>query len=81
MVHLTQIQIAQIVSNVVSQALTHQMLTAVQQFQAPIKFDVPAFEGDNTASWLTWSQRVLYQARASGFENELTAAVGDGLSG
>ena len=79
-VHLTQIQIAQIVSNVVSQALTHQMLTAVQQFQAPIKFDVPVFEGDNTASWLTWSQRVLYQARASGFENELTAAVGDGLS-
>ena len=56
------------------------MLTAAQQFQTPIKFDVPAFEGDSTASWLTWSQRVLYQARASGFENELTAAEGDGLS-
>ena len=63
-VQLTQIQIAQIVSNAVSQALTHQM----QQLQTPIKFDVPAIEGDSTASWLTWSQRVLYQARASGFE-------------
>ena len=29
---------------------------------------------------MTWSQRVLYQARASGFEIELIAAVGDGLS-
>ena len=75
-----QIQIAQIVSNAVSQVLTHQMLTAAQQFQTPITFDVPAFEGDSTASWLAWSQRVSYQARASGFENELTAAVGDGLS-
>ena len=56
------------------------MLAAAQQFQTPIKFDVPAFKGDSTASWLTWSQRILYQARASGFENELTAAVGDGLS-
>ena len=99
MVQLTQIQIAQIVNNVVSQALTHQMqqirnspssataanhvtqnTTAAQQFQTHIKFDVPAFEGDSTASWLTWSQRVFYQARASGFENELTAAEGDGLS-
>ena len=79
-IQLTQVEIAQIVSNAVSQALTHQMLSAAQQFQTPIKFDVPAFKGDRTASWLTWSQRVLYQARASGFENELTAAVGDGLS-
>ena len=98
-VQLTQVQIAQIVSNAVSQALTHQIqqlgnsppsataanhvtqnTTAAQQFQTLIKFDVPAFEGDSTASWLTWSQRVLYQARANGFENELTAAVGDGLS-
>ena len=98
-VQLTQVEIAQIVSNAVSQALTHQIqqlgdslpsttaanhvtqnTSAVQQCQPPIKFDVPAFEGDSTASWLTWSQRVLYQARASGFENELTAAVGDGLS-
>ena len=97
-VQLTQIQIAQIVSNAVSQALTHQMqqirnspssattpnhvtqnTTAAQQFQTPIKFNVPAFESDSTASWLTWSQRVLYQARVSGFENELTAAEGDGL--
>ena len=98
-VHLTQIQIAQIVSNAGSQALAHQMqqirnssssataanqvtqnTTAAQQFQTPIKFDVPAFEGDSTASWLTWSLTVLYQARASGFENELTAAEGGGLS-
>ena len=54
--------------------------TAAQQFQTSIKSDVPAFEGDSTASWLTWSQRVLYQARVSGFEVELTAAEGDGLS-
>ena len=98
-VQLMQIHIAQIVSNAVSQALTHQMqqirnssssaitgnhvtqnTNAAQQFQTPIKFDVPAFEGDSTASWLTWSQRVLYQAKASGFENELAAAEGDGLS-
>ena len=99
-VQLAQTQIAQIVSNAVSQTLTHQMqqirnsspsataanhvtqntTTAAQQFQTPIKFDVPAFGGDITASWFTWSQRVLYQARASGFENELTAAEGDGLS-
>ena len=99
MIQLTRVQSAQIVTNAVSQALTHQIqqlgnsppsttaanhvtqnTTAAQQFQTPIKFDVPAFEGDSTASWLTWGQRVLYQARASGFENELTAAVGDGLS-
>ena len=98
-VQMTQIQIAQIVSNAVSQALTHQMqqisisspsataenhvtqnTTAAQQFQTPIKFELPAFDGDSTASWLTWSQRVLYQARASGFENEVTAAEGDRLS-
>ena len=98
-VQLTQIQTAQIVSNAVSQALTHQMqqignspssataanhvplnTTAAQQVQTSIKFDVPAFEGDSTASRLTWSQRVLYQARASGFEDELTAVEGDGLS-
>ena len=98
-VQRTQMQIAQIVSNAVSQALTHQMqqvgnnppsataanyvpqnTTAAQQVQTSIKFYVPAFEGDSTASWLTWSQRVLYQARASGFEDKLTAVEGDGLS-
>ena len=57
-----------------------QNTTAAQQVQTSIKFHVPAFEGDSTASWLTWSQRVLYQAWASGFEAELTAAEGDGLS-
>ena len=29
---------------------------------------------------MTWSQRVLYQARASGFEAELAAAEGGGLN-
>ena len=57
-----------------------QNTTAAQQFQTPIKLDVPAFKGDSTASWLTWSQKVLYQATVSGFANELTAAEGDGLS-
>ena len=98
-IQLTHVEIAQIVSNAVSQALTHQIqqlgnsipstttanhvtrnTSAAQQIQPPMKFDVPGFEGDSTASWLTWSQRVLYQARASGFENELSEAVGDGLS-
>ena len=98
-VQLTQMQIAQNVSNAVSQALTQQMLqtrnsppsataakympqntTAAQQVQTSIKFDVPAFEGDSTTRWLTRSQRVLYQARASGFEDELIAAEGDRLS-
>ena len=98
-IQLTQMKIAQIVSNAVSQVLTHQMqqignsppsvtaanyvpqnTTAAQQVQTSIKFDVPAFEGDRTASWVTWSQRVLYQARANGFEDELTAAEGGGLS-
>ena len=63
---MTPLQIAQIVSNAVSQALTHQMqqignsppsataanhvtpnTTAAQQFQTPIKFDLPVFEGDS----------------------------------
>ena len=97
-IQLTQVQIAQIVSNAVSQALTHQLqqlgnipstaagnntthnTVAAQQHQTPIKFDVPAFEGDSSTSWSTWSQRVSYQARASGFESELTAAVGEGLN-
>ena len=98
-VQLTQMQIMQIVSNAVTQALTHQMqqignsppsataanyvpqnTTAAQQVQISIKFNVPTFEGDSTANWLTWSQRVLYQARASGFEDELAAAERDGLS-
>ena len=78
-VQLTQIQIAPIVSNAVSQALSHQM-QQIQQFQTSIKFDIPAFDDDSTASWLTWSQRVLYQARASGFEDKLTAAERYGLS-
>ena len=89
-------QIAQIVNNAASQALTHQTqqignsppsataanyvpqnTTAAQQVQTSIKLDIPAFEGDSTSSWLTWNQRVLYQASASGFEDELTAAEGD----
>ena len=53
---------------------------AVQQVQPPTKFDIPAFEGDNTASWLTWSQRVVYQTRARGFEAEVRVAEEEGLS-
>ena len=44
----------------------------VQQVQSSIAFDVPAFEGDSIASWYTWSQRVVYQARACDLEAELT---------
>ena len=73
---LAQLQLAQIVSNAVIQALTQH----VEQVQTPIKFDVLVFEGDSAASWLTWSQRVVHQARACGFDAELTAAEGEGLS-
>ena len=83
-VQLTPVQIAQLVSNAVSQALTQHMQqvgnsqqptprenqgsqNTTQQVQTPIKYDVPAFEGDSTPSWMTWSQRVTYQARAGGF--------------
>ena len=91
---LTQVQLAQIVSSAVSPALTqhvHQttnnptiagaVSTAVlRQVQTPIKVDVPVFEGDSAASWLTLSQKVVYQARVCGFEAELRAAEGKGLS-
>ena len=92
MVQLTPVQIAQIVSNAVSQALTNhtqqlrEMVRTVlsdiflQQVQTPIKYDIPRFEGKSTASWLTLSQRVIYEARASGFEDELIAPEGEGLS-
>ena len=87
-------QLAHIVSSAVSQALTqHVQQTAnnppiaaaastfaIQQIQTPIKFDALVFEGDSASSWLTWSQRVLYQVRACGFEAQLTAAEGEGLS-
>ena len=53
---------------------------AVQQVQTLIKFDVSVFWADNAASWLMWSQRVVYQARTCGFEAELTAAEGGGRS-
>ena len=51
-----------------------------QQVQSPIKYDVLAFEGDSASCWLTCSLRVVYQARACGFEGGLTAAEGYGLS-
>ena len=80
-VQLTPVQIAQIVSNADTPD------TAAQRdgkncckVQTPIKYNVPAFEGESTASWLTWSQRVIYQARTCSFEGELIAAEGDGLS-
>ena len=53
---------------------------AVKQAQSPTKFEVPAFEGDSAASWMTWSQRVVYQARSCGFEAELASAEGEELS-
>ena len=53
---------------------------AVQQVQTLIKFDESVFGADNTASWLTWSQKVAYQANTCGFEAELTAAEGGGRS-
>ena len=89
---LVQAQPVQIVGSAVSQALIQQQTTnnsplaasastaAVQQVQTPIKFDVPVFEGDSAASWLTWSQRVIYQARVCDFKAELTAAEREGLS-
>ena len=52
---------------------------AVQQVQSPIEFDVPVFEGEIAGRSLTWSQRFVYQARACGFEAELTASKGKGL--
>ena len=53
---------------------------AVQQVHSPTKCEIPAFEGDSAASWLTRSQKVVYQGRACGFEAELTAAEREGLS-
>ena len=37
-------------------------------------------EGESATSWLTWSQRFVYQARACGFEAELIAVEREGLS-
>ena len=58
----------------------HEQLQKVPQLQPLIKFDVPVFEGDSAASWLTWSQRVAYQVRVCAFEAGLTATEGEGLS-
>ena len=74
---LTKLQLAQIVSSTVSQALTQHwqhiasnsllaaeaIIAVVQQVQVPTKFEMAAFEGNSAASWLTWSQRVVYQAK------------------
>ena len=74
---LTKLQLAQIVSSAVSQALTQHLqhiasssllaaeaiTAAVQQVQVPTKFEMAAFEGKSAASGLTWSQRVVDQAR------------------
>ena len=91
---LTQAQLVQILCSAWSQALTQHVqqtannpplaatvsAAAIQQVQSPIKFDVPVFEGDSAASWLTWSQRVIHHAIACGFEAELTTAEGERLS-
>ena len=66
---LTKLQLAQIVSSAVSQALTQHLqhiasnsplriaaeaiTAAVQQVQAPTKFEMAAFEGNSAESWLT----------------------------
>ena len=74
MMQLTQVQLAQIASNAVSQALTqHEQQTAnnsiiagtastavLRQVRSPIIFDVPVYEGDSAASSLTFSQRVVH---------------------
>ena len=44
-----------------------------------MNFVVTALEGDSATSWLTWSQKVIYQAKECGFETELTSAEGEGL--
>ena len=78
---LVQVQSAQIVKSAVSQALTQHMqqiainpplaaaayTAAVQQVQSLTKFEIPAFEGDSAASWLTWSQTVVYQGQSVWF--------------
>ena len=56
------------------------MQQIVQQVRSPFKFGVPAFEGDSAASWSTWSQKGVHQARSYGFEAELTATKREGLS-
>ena len=76
---LTQVQVTQIVSSAVSRVLTQHVqqaannlriaagasTAAVQQVQTLIQFDVPVFEGDSAASWLAWSQRVVYHTGTS----------------
>ena len=95
MMKLTQVKLAHIVSSAVSQALTKKMqqignspppataanharqnTTTVQQVQSPIKFDVPALKRIvQQAGCLE-----TYQARACGFEAELTSAEREELS-
>ena len=74
MMQFIQLQLTQIVRSAVSQALAQHVqqsasnpplsaaesTATVQQVQSPIKFDVPVLEGDSSASWLTWSQRVVH---------------------
>ena len=85
---LTQVQLAQIVSSAVSQALTqHVQQTAnnptiagaastavLRQVQTPINFDVSVFEEDSAASWLALSQCV-------GYQGEVNPQVGHAISG
>ena len=86
-----QVQLAQIVSSTVSQALSQCVqltgsnpplaaaasTAAVQEVHFPTKFEILAFEGESAVSWMTLSLRVVYQARACGFVAELTAAEGE----
>ena len=81
---LTQ-QMQQIVNNpLLATAANHvsHSTTAMcsRSIQSPIKLDIPTFEGNNSTNWLTWSQKVVCQARACDFEAELTAAERQALS-
>ena len=95
MMQFTQVQLAQIASSAVNQALTQyaqqtatcpttaataSTTAVIQQVQTPIKFDKPVFEGDSAGSWATLTQSVVYQARVCGFEAELTAAERERLN-
>ena len=78
LMQLAQVQLAQVVSSAVRQALTQHVpqtasnpplaaatsTAAAQQVQSPTKLEIPAFEGDSSAIWLTWSQGLVYPGQS-----------------
>ena len=50
LMQLSQVQLARILSSAVSQVLTQQIQPIVKPVQTPLKFDIPAFEGDSAVS-------------------------------